>query len=75
MLWVNNYRAQWPAPYILKEPVTLPAGTRLLMTAYYDNTTGAALAVKPALSMTALPPGPRDATARLTSRPTATREP
>ncbi len=40
MLWVNNYRAEWPAPYILKEPLTLPAGTRLLMTAYYDNPTG-----------------------------------
>ena len=38
MLWVNNYRAEWPAPYILKEPITLPAGTRLVMTAYYDNT-------------------------------------
>jgi hypothetical protein len=44
MLWVNNYRAQWPAPYILKEPITLPAGTRLLMTAFYDITTAAALA-------------------------------
>ncbi len=64
MLWVNNYRAEWPAPYILKEPMTLPAGTRLLMTAYYDNTTVAPLAVKPAVSMTALPPRLRDATAR-----------
>lgn len=56
MLWVNNYRAEWPAPYILKEPLTLPAGTRLLMTAYYDNTTDAALAAKPSLSITVLPP-------------------
>jgi hypothetical protein len=65
MLWVNNYRAQWPAPYILKEPLTLPAGTRLLMTAYYDNTTAAALAAKPSLSITALQ----------ASRPNATLEP
>ncbi len=65
MLWVNNYRAEWPAPYILKEPLTLPAGTRLLMTAYYDNTTAAALAAKPSLSITALPP----------SRPSATLAP
>ena len=56
MLWVNNYRAEWPAPYILKDPITLPAGTRLVMTAYYDNTTDAAIAAKPSLSVTALPP-------------------
>lgn len=55
MLWVNSYRAEWPAPYILKEPLSLPAGTRLLMTAYYDNTTDAALAAKPTLVLTALP--------------------
>ena len=65
MLWVNNYRAEWPAPYILKDPITLPAGTRLVMTAYYDNSTAAALAAKPALSATGLPP----------SRPSATLEP
>ncbi|MEO7134874.1 MAG: hypothetical protein ABI024_11715, partial [Vicinamibacterales bacterium] len=63
MLWVNNYRAEWPAPYILKEPVTLPAGTRLLMTAYYDNPTDAALAAKPSVWVTALPPRPREASA------------
>jgi hypothetical protein len=61
MLWVNNYRAEWPAPYILKEPLTLPAGTRLLMTAYYDNPTDAALAAKPSVSVTALPPRLREA--------------
>jgi hypothetical protein len=65
MLWVNNYRAEWPAPYILKEPLTLPAGTRLVMTAYYDNTTDAVLSAKPALTLTALP----------SSRPAATLEP
>ena len=75
MLWVNSYRPEWPAPYILKEPLSLPAGTRLVMTAYYDNTTDAALAAKPSLSMTALPPRPRDATARLTSRQPAILEP
>ncbi|HEX6162277.1 MAG TPA: cytochrome c [Vicinamibacterales bacterium] len=64
MLWVNNYRAEWPAPYILKEPVALPAGTRLVMTAYYDNTTDAAIAARPAVSITAARP----------SRPAATLE-
>ena len=59
MLWVNNYRAEWPAPYIMKEPLALPAGTRLVMTAYYDNKTDAAIAAKPALTITATP-GARD---------------
>ena len=65
MLWVSSYRAEWPAPYILKEPLALPAGTRLVMTAYYDNKTDAAISAKPSLSIT---------TAR-TSRPAATLEP
>ena len=55
MLWVNNYRAEWPAPYILKEPIALPAGTRVVMTAYYDNKSDAAIAAKPALSVIAAP--------------------
>jgi hypothetical protein len=65
MLWLNSYRPEWPAPYILKEPISLPAGTRLVMTAYYDNTTEAALSAKPSVSITALP----------SSRPPATLEP
>ena len=75
MLWVNNYRADWPSPYILKDAIALPAGTRLVMTAYYDNKSDAAIAAKPAVSMTALS-GLRDATARLKSaRPSGTVEP
>lgn len=64
MLWVNAYRADWPSPYILKDAITLPAGTRLVMTAYYDNKTDAAIAAKPAVSITAVPSGLREATAR-----------
>lgn len=63
MLWVNAYRAEWPAPYILKEPMALPAGTRVVMTAYYDNATAAAITVKPSIALTAL-----------SSRPTVTPE-
>ncbi len=55
MLWVNSYRPEWPVPYIMKEPITLPAGTRLVMTAYYDNKTAAAIAAKPSIAITALP--------------------
>ena len=59
MLWVNNYRADWPSPYILKEAIALPAGTRLAMTTYYDNKTDAAIAAKPAVSITTVP-GPAE---------------
>ena len=65
MLWLNSYRTEWPTSYVLKEPVALPAGTRLVMTAYYDNATQAAVQVRPALHITALP----------LSRPPATLEP
>jgi hypothetical protein len=46
MLWLNNYRAEWPTSYVLKEPVSFPAGTRLVLTAYYDNPTDAPLQAK-----------------------------
>ena len=62
MLWLNNYRTEWPTSYILKEPVALPAGTRLVMTAYYDNATEAAMPARPALYVTALPPSRPPAT-------------
>ncbi|HYE89015.1 MAG TPA: cytochrome c [Vicinamibacterales bacterium] len=65
MLWVNSYRAEWPTPYIMKEGVALPAGTRLVMTAYYDNPTTAAIAARPSVSITAAQPRSReDTTAR-----------
>ena len=65
MLWVNSVRPEWPAPYIMKEPIALPAGTRLVMTAYYDNKTDAAIAAKPSLAITVLP----------SSRPSGSLEP
>jgi hypothetical protein len=65
MLWLNNYRAEWPTAYVLREPVALPAGTRLMVTSYYDNPADAALDVRPALHITGLK----------TSRPRATHVP
>ena len=62
MLWLKNYRPDWPSSYVFREPVTLPAGTRLIVTAYYDNTTDAALQARPALSVTAFPPSRQPAT-------------
>ena len=46
MLWLNNSRAEWPTSYVWKEPVSLPAGTRLVVTAFYDNATDAPLQAK-----------------------------
>ena len=62
MLWVNNYRVEWPSPYILKEAIALPAGARLVMTAYYDNKSDAAIAARPAVSITAVSPARQNAT-------------
>jgi len=70
LLWLKEYRADWPSSYVFKEPVVLPAGTRLAVTAYYDNAGDAAVQVQPALAVTAFPPRPRAATAR-PSRPAA----
>jgi hypothetical protein len=76
MLWINSYRPEWPAPYILKEPVSVPAGSRLVMTAYYDNKTDALLAAKPSVALTTATPRLREGvTARRASRPSATLEP
>ena len=75
MLWLNNYRVEWPTSYILKEPVALPAGTRLVVTTYYDNATATALDARPALHITGLRARLRGATARQASRPPATLAP
>ena len=43
MLWLNNYRRRMAVVVRLEGTRALPAGTRLVMTAYYDNATDAAL--------------------------------
>ena len=43
LLWIPRFRADWPAPFVLTRPVTLPAGTRLRVTA--GGATPAAAAV------------------------------
>lgn len=73
LLWLKDYRADWPSSYVFKEPVALPAGTRLALTAYYDNAAGTApLRARPSLSVTAFSSRLRVATARQASRPPAT---
>jgi hypothetical protein len=33
LLWIPKARAEWPAPYIFQDPVRLPAGTAIVLTA------------------------------------------
>lgn len=56
MLWLKYFRPEWPSPYVLKEPITLPAGTRLIVTAYYDNAGSTVLQARPAVAVTAWSP-------------------
>lgn len=58
LLWLKDYRADWPSSYVFKEPVTLPAGTRLVVTAYYDNAGTSVLRAQPTVSVTAFPSRP-----------------
>ena len=37
LLYAKDIPLEWPTPYIFKEPVLLPAGSRLIVTAYYQN--------------------------------------
>lgn len=55
MLWLNNYRAEWPTSYVLKQPVPLPAGTRVVMSAFYDNAGAAPVQAKLDVHVTAAP--------------------
>ncbi|MBI3471926.1 MAG: ascorbate-dependent monooxygenase [Candidatus Solibacter usitatus] len=37
LVWVKNYDFNWQTSYVFKEPILLPAGARIDVTAYYDN--------------------------------------
>jgi hypothetical protein len=37
LLWNRNYRDEWQAPYVMRQPVVLPAGSALQITAYFDE--------------------------------------
>jgi hypothetical protein len=47
LLWVNEYRHEWRSPFYLAAPVTLPRGSRIVMTTYFDNPGGEALTARP----------------------------
>jgi hypothetical protein len=44
LLFAKDLRPEWPTPYVFKEPVRLPAGSVLSVTAYFRNSTAAARA-------------------------------
>lgn len=62
LMWLKDYRADWPSAYVFREPVTLPAGTRLVLTAYYDNEGAAPLQARPRVDIGAFTPSLRTAT-------------
>ncbi len=37
LVWIKDWDFNWQATYYLKEPMALPKGTKVHMTAYYDN--------------------------------------
>ena len=37
LLWVKNFRQDWPTPYVFRQPVALPAGSLLRATGYFDS--------------------------------------
>jgi hypothetical protein len=37
LLWIQDFKPAWRSPYLFSAPETLPAGTRIVMTTYYDN--------------------------------------
>jgi hypothetical protein len=39
LLWVPKFSFNWQTMYYLKNPVALPKGTKLIVTAHFDNST------------------------------------
>jgi hypothetical protein len=37
MVWIKDWDFQWQESYVFRQPLALPEGTRLDLTAYYDN--------------------------------------
>lgn len=53
LLWVDKYRPEWRSAYVFREPVRLPAGTRLIATAWFANRQPAAAEARLELAVTA----------------------
>jgi hypothetical protein len=46
LLWIKDYRPEWRSAYFLASPVSLPRGTKLAMTTYFDNPADQAISAK-----------------------------
>ena len=55
LLWLRDYRGDWPSPYVFTDPVPLPRGAKLLMTTYAANSGDAAIASQPRLHLVRVP--------------------
>lgn len=40
LIWIRNWDFNWQGQYIYEEPIRLPAGTRIDVDAWYDNSAG-----------------------------------
>jgi hypothetical protein len=58
LLWIKDYRPEWRSAYFLTRPVTLPRGTKLAMTTYFDNSSEQAITAKAETWLLTAPPTP-----------------
>ena len=54
-MWVKDVRPDWPTPYLLRAPVTLPRGTRMIMTAYFASAADKPISVTPRVTVVTAP--------------------
>lgn len=45
VLWIKDHRSDWQLPYVLREPLRLPRGSRLVLTAHGGHASGASASV------------------------------
>lgn len=55
LLWLRDLRLDWPSSYVYLDPVALPRGARLVMTAYIANRGDTAIQAQPRLHLVRVP--------------------
>lgn len=55
LIWVKDVRHDWPTAYVLRTPVPLARGTRLVMTAYYQGSEVRPRSAKPKVTLVTAP--------------------
>ncbi len=56
LLWLRNYRHDWPSPYVYTDAVPLPRGTRLVMTTFVANPGETVVTTQPRMRLVRVPP-------------------